>query len=124
MPARAAGATGRSRRGSDAKSRIPSARGASSSRSRSRTYCGGVASADQVGEPYRVAGIGNALVPNVSAVYGIEDVRAYEAMTLSRLRDTFPLWCVPQGVWFNRVDDATRPFLSFLNVRWLLTELP
>jgi len=76
------------------------------------------------GEPYRVAGIGNALVPNVSAVYGIEDVRAYEAMTLSRLRDTFPLCCVPQGVWFNRVDDATRPFLSFLNVRWLLTELP
>jgi hypothetical protein len=25
-------------------------------------------------------------------------------------------------VWFNRVDDPARPFLSFLHVRWLLTE--
>lgn len=76
------------------------------------------------GVPYRIAGIGNALIPNTSAAYGLEDVRGYEAVTLSRLRDTFPLWCVPQPVWFNRVDDATRPFLAFLNVRWLLTELP
>ena len=36
--------------------------------------------------------------------------------------DTFPLWCVAQPVWFNRIDDPTRPFLSFLNVRWVLTE--
>src|SRR5262249_34178193 len=34
---------------------------------------------------------------------------------------TYPLWCVPQPIWFNRVDDASRPFLSFLNVRYLLT---
>ncbi|MDQ5873308.1 MAG: YfhO family protein, partial [Acidobacteriota bacterium] len=30
------------------------------------------------------------------------------------------LWCIPQPVWFNRVDDPERPFLSFLNVRWVL----
>jgi hypothetical protein len=29
---------------------------------------------------------------------------------------------VEQPVWFNRVDDPTRPFLSFLAVRWVLTE--
>jgi hypothetical protein len=27
------------------------------------------------GQPYRIAGIGNALIPNTSAVYGLEDVR-------------------------------------------------
>jgi len=74
------------------------------------------------GQPYRIAGIGNALVPNTSAVYGLEDVRGYEAMTLRRLIETYPLWCVGQPVWFNRIDDPSRPFLSFLNVRWLLTE--
>jgi hypothetical protein len=74
------------------------------------------------GEPWRIAGIGNALIPNTAAAYGLEDARGYEAMTLARLHETFPLWCVPQPIWFNRVDDATRPFLSFLNVRWLLTE--
>ena len=36
------------------------------------------------------------------------------------LTETFPLWCVPQPVWFNRVDDPTTPFLAFLNVRWVL----
>ncbi|MDQ2871194.1 MAG: YfhO family protein, partial [Acidobacteriota bacterium] len=50
----------------------------------------------------------------------LEDVRGYEAMTFKPLYDTFPLWCVHQPVWFNRIDDPTRPFLSFLNVRWFL----
>jgi hypothetical protein len=75
------------------------------------------------GEPWRIAGVGDrALIPNASAVYGLEDVRGYAAMTLLRLYDTFPLWCEAQPVWFNRIDDPTRPFLSFLNVRWVLTE--
>jgi hypothetical protein len=71
---------------------------------------------------WRMAGVGRALIPNASAVYGLDDVRGYEAMTLRRLHETYPLWCVPQPVWFNRVDDPTRPFLSFLAVRWVLTE--
>ena len=53
-------------------------------------------------------------------MYGLEDVRGYEAMTLERLTETFPLWCVPQPVWFNRIDDPTKPFLSFLNVRYVI----
>jgi Bacterial membrane protein YfhO len=72
------------------------------------------------GAPDRFAAIGMTLLPNVAELYGIEDVRGYDPMTLQPLAETFPLWCVPQGPWFNRVDDPTRPFLSFLNVRWML----
>ena len=70
------------------------------------------------GAPDRMVGVGFTLIPNSSAVYGVEDVRGYESMTLRPLMATFPLWCKPQGAWFNRVDDLTRPFLSFLNVRY------
>ena len=41
-------------------------------------------------------------------------------MTFAPLVETFSLWCVPQPIWFNRVEDPTRPFLSYLNVRWVL----
>jgi hypothetical protein len=70
--------------------------------------------------PYRFTAVGFTFVPNVSAFYELEDVRGYEAMTFAPLVETFPMWCVPQPVWFNRVEDPTRPFLSFLNVRWVL----
>ncbi len=72
---------------------------------------------------YRMAGVGRALIPNASAVYGLDDVRGYEALTLRRFRETFPLWCELQPVWFNRIDDPTRPFLAFLSARWVLTEM-
>ena len=74
----------------------------------------------RAGEPYRTVGLGYALVPNQSALYELEDPRGYQAMTNARYLTTYPLWCVPQPVWFNRVDDATRPFLSFLNVRFAI----
>jgi hypothetical protein len=73
--------------------------------------------------PYRFTAASFLFVPNVSALYELEDVRGYEAMTFQPLTETFPLWCVPQAVWFNRVDDPTAPFLSFLNVRWVLVPL-
>jgi hypothetical protein len=72
------------------------------------------------GGPWRFTAIGYTLIPNLSALYELEDVRGYEAMTFHPLFDTYPLWCQHQPVWFNRVDDASRPFLSFLNVRWVL----
>jgi hypothetical protein len=50
-------------------------------------------------------------------------VRGYEAMVLLRFAETYPLWCVKQPAWFNRVDDLARPFLSFLNVRYAITSL-
>jgi hypothetical protein len=72
-------------------------------------------------EPYRFTSVGFTFVPNTSTLYELEEVRGYESMTFAPLVETFPLWCVPQPVWFNRVDDPARPFLSFLNVRWVLT---
>ena len=70
------------------------------------------------GRPVRVVGVGDHLMPNVSAMYELEDVRGYESMTLKALFETFPLWSVPQPAWYNRVDSLDRPFLSFLNVRY------
>ncbi len=71
-------------------------------------------------QPYRTTAVGFTFIPNISALYELEDVRGYEAMTFRRLYETYPLWCVPQPVWFNRIDDPTKPFLSFLNVRHFL----
>jgi hypothetical protein len=72
----------------------------------------------KIREPYRVIGFNMNLLPNMSAMYELEDPRGYEAMTLQTYSDLYPLWSVPQSVWFNRVVDLNRPFLSFLNVRY------
>jgi hypothetical protein len=75
----------------------------------------------KVPEPFRITGHGLAFLPGTSALYLLEDVRGYQAMTFRRTFETFPLWSIHQPVWFNRVDDLTRPFLSFLNVRYAIT---
>jgi hypothetical protein len=69
---------------------------------------------------YRFVAENYALLPNLAAHYGVEDVRGFQAMSLGRLHDTFPLWCIAQRNWFNRVDSLSSPFLSFLNVRYAL----
>jgi hypothetical protein len=71
-------------------------------------------------EPFRITALGESLIPNTSAVYHLDDVRGYEAMTYARLVKTFPMWCKPQTVFFNRVDDLKSPFLSLLGVRYAL----
>jgi hypothetical protein len=71
-------------------------------------------------ELFRFTALYHGFVPGTSTLYGLEDVRGYEAMTFSRYAATYDFWCIPQSVWFNRIDDATRPFLSFLNVRYIL----
>ncbi|HVG23911.1 MAG TPA: YfhO family protein, partial [Thermoanaerobaculia bacterium] len=72
-------------------------------------------------EPFRVVGRGAALPPATNIHYRLEDPRGYEALTFLPLFVTEPLWCGRgNDVWFNRVDDLTRPFLSFLNVRFAL----
>lgn len=75
-------------------------------------------------EPYRVTGVGYSLVPNISALYGLEDPRGYQALNFGRLFSTYPLWSVQQPMWFNRIDDLTRPFLSMLNVRYAIADPP
>jgi hypothetical protein len=68
---------------------------------------------------YRVTGVGSHLAPNVATMYGLDDVRGYEAMTFAPLVETYPLWCRP-GAPANSVDDLSRPFLNFLGVRYAL----
>ena len=67
-----------------------------------------------------MVGLADALRPNGGALYGLEDARGYESIVLARVADTYPLWCRPQAASFNRVDDLTRPFLAFLNVRYAI----
>jgi hypothetical protein len=68
----------------------------------------------------RMTGLWFAFTPNNSALYELEDVRGYQAMTNKRLTETYPLWSKYQTAWFNRIDDLSRPFLSFLNVRYAI----
>jgi hypothetical protein len=72
------------------------------------------------GEPYRVVGASYALIPNLSAMWELEDPRGYQALSLARLNATYPLWSIPLPVWFNIVPRLEQPFLSFLNVRYAL----
>jgi Bacterial membrane protein YfhO len=73
-------------------------------------------------DPYRIVAAGDTFRPNAAALYGLEDVRGYESLVLDRFAETYPLWCRPQFASFNRVDDLTRPFLSFVNVRFAIAE--
>ena len=73
------------------------------------------------GEPYRVAGLGYSLPADQGALYELEDPRGYTSMTNQRYYETMPLWSVVQPVWFNRIDDPSSPFLSLLNVRFLVS---
>ncbi len=73
------------------------------------------------GEPVRMTALWYAFTPNVAAMYGVEDVRGYEAMLFGPYVDTYRFWCQLPGLYYNRVTDPTRPFLSFLNVRYVLS---
>jgi hypothetical protein len=71
--------------------------------------------------PFRIVAHAHGFIPGTSALYELEDVRGYEALTFARYFETYRLWCVHQPVWFNRVDDFSKPFLSFLNVRYAIS---
>lgn len=68
----------------------------------------------------RMTAAGFAFTANNPSMYALEDVRGYQAMTHLRRFETYALWSVYQHAWFNRIDDLSRPFLSFLNVRYAI----
>ena len=70
------------------------------------------------GEPYRVVGLGNILIPNSAAYLGLEDVRGYQAMNLTFFHETYGLWSLAPSVGPNIVQDLGAPFLSLMNVRY------
>jgi hypothetical protein len=73
-----------------------------------------------VREPFRIVALGNGFPPATNVFYGLEDARGYEALTLDEFQRTWPLWSHQYGIWYDRVDDLTAPFLSFLNVRFAM----
>ncbi|HEX6085528.1 MAG TPA: YfhO family protein [Thermoanaerobaculia bacterium] len=78
---------------------------------------------DDPATPFRVVGMHYAMVPDTAALYGLEDPRGYEAMTFRRLHDTYPLWSRPMPVSYNVVEDRSKSFLSFLNVKYAIGSL-
>ncbi len=70
--------------------------------------------------PFRIVGLFHAFVPDGAALYGLEDIRGYEAMTFLRLLQTYKSWCTPLDVSFNQVSDKDAPFLTLLNVRYAI----
>ncbi|MFN7942151.1 MAG: hypothetical protein U0X73_11170 [Thermoanaerobaculia bacterium] len=67
----------------------------------------------------RVTALDDILVPNTPTMYGLRDVRGYNAISLRRLRETFPLWVKPGSVIFNRLAALDTPFLTFLHVAYV-----
>jgi len=66
-----------------------------------------------VREPFRIVAPGQTLIPDIAAMYGLEDARGATAMTFEPLAvPAFPIW--PAG-------DLTRPVLSMMNVRYAVT---
>ena len=58
------------------------------------------------GQPVRMTALGYSFAPNIAAMYGVEDVRGYDAMTLKAYADTYPLWCRSLPSSYNLVTDA------------------
>ena len=69
------------------------------------------------GVPERFVAFRWTFAPNIAAMYGLEDVRGYAAMTFQPLAETYGLWSIQQPAFYNRVDEAGA-FLSLLNVRY------
>ena len=78
---------------------------------------------DDPATPFRVVGLHYAMVPDTAALYGLEDPRGYEAMTFQRLHETYPLWSRAMPVSYNIVEDRSKTFLSFLNIKYAIGSL-
>jgi hypothetical protein len=70
---------------------------------------------------YRVTATTDRLIPNVASMYGLEDVRGYEAVTFFPYVQTMPLWCPDAIRNYHDIKDLSRPFLNFLGVRHAIT---
>ncbi|HUR79836.1 MAG TPA: YfhO family protein [Thermoanaerobaculia bacterium] len=80
-------------------------------------------------EPFRIVGNAATFFPNVSAVYGYEDVRAHDPMTPGRYVSLLSLVTgYDPAEYFAPWTNWEHPLLDFLNVRYVVTsargELP
>jgi hypothetical protein len=72
---------------------------------------------------FRVTGIEAALPPHSAAFYGLEEIRAYDPMTLATYHRFFDAVFEPGRGW-SRVLDHRAPALSMLGVRFLFEQPP
>jgi hypothetical protein len=72
---------------------------------------------------FRVAALGNTLIPNVGMIYGLSDIRGYEPVALKRYADAF--WRTPGNYFaFKRtfLSSADSRMLDLYNVKYLFSE--
>lgn len=73
-------------------------------------------------DPYRIVGLGGTLFPNTHAPFGLEDVRAKDALASARYMS------IPRrtrgwdpNAYYEKWMDPDTPLLDELNVKWVLT---
>lgn len=71
-------------------------------------------------EPFRMGAMHFMFLPDAAALYGLEDVRGYEAMTFLRLAETYSFWSVHSTASYNNLPNKSRPFLSLINMKYLI----
>ena len=77
----------------------------------------------QTKEPYRIAGIGPPLFPNVNAIFKLPDVRVHDPMASGRylrLLRTTRNW--DPLAYYEKWNDPDSALLDVLGARWILTE--
>jgi hypothetical protein len=74
-------------------------------------------------EPFRIAGIGAQFFPNLSAVYGIEDIRAHDPMANAKYLAFLKLTAdYEPWNYFAFLNDPNKPVFDYLNVRYVVLE--
>ena len=69
--------------------------------------------------PERMTAVGFTFIPNIAALYELEDVRGYEAMTFKPYFETLPALVRLPARLVQPRGRSHEPFLSFLNVRYV-----
>ena len=74
-------------------------------------------------EPFRFAGMYAQFFPNLSAVYGIEDIRAHDPMSNARYLAFLKLTAdYEPWNYFAFLKDPNKPVYDFLNVRYVVLD--
>jgi Bacterial membrane protein YfhO len=72
--------------------------------------------------PFRIAGEGTALFPNVGVFAGLEDVRTHDPVERRDYIEFLDATCgYDPSAYFKRIADVNAPALDFLNVRYLVS---
>lgn len=72
-------------------------------------------------DPFRVVGLGAVFFPNISTMYGFEDIRAHDPMANGRYLGLLRvLGNYDTNDYFAKWTDTDTPLLDFLNVRYVI----